>query len=145
MDCQKVSHARSDVHPLCVLILRCMSLYSHPSFPLFGPVSRGFLYSGLPMPASSRTCWDAWRRRQVGLWLGSRRQARQMRHILFRSASTLHAALAGCVLNPSSFNSIGINGESSFERSLLRRAPGCEVWGYDFSVKSVRVPCPCFY
>jgi len=145
MDCQKVSHARSDVHPLCVLILRCMSPYSHPSFPLFGLVSRGFLYSGLPMPASSRACWDARRRRQVGLWLGSRRQARQMRHILFRSASTLHAALTGCVLTPSSCNSIGINGESSFERSLLRRAPGCEVWGYDFSVKSVRVPCPCFY
>jgi len=32
--------------------------------------------------------------------------------------------------------SFGINGESSFERSLLRRAPGCEIWGYDFSVKS---------
>ena len=31
----------------------------------------------------------------------------------------------------------GINGESSFEAALLERAPGCEVWGYDFSVKSV--------
>jgi hypothetical protein len=33
----------------------------------------------------------------------------------------------------------GINGESSFEQSLLKRAPGCEVWGYDFSVNGVRV------
>jgi hypothetical protein len=32
----------------------------------------------------------------------------------------------------------GINGESSFEAALLERAPGCEVWGYDFTVKSVR-------
>jgi len=31
--------------------------------------------------------------------------------------------------------SFGINGESSFEQSLLQRVPGCEVWGYDFSVK----------
>jgi hypothetical protein len=32
----------------------------------------------------------------------------------------------------------GINGESSFEAALLERAPGCEVWGYDFTVNSVR-------
>lgn len=32
----------------------------------------------------------------------------------------------------------GINGESSFEASLMERAPGCEVWGYDFTVNSVR-------
>jgi hypothetical protein len=32
--------------------------------------------------------------------------------------------------------SFGINGESSFEATLLDRAPGCEVWGYDFTVKS---------
>lgn len=31
----------------------------------------------------------------------------------------------------------GINGESSFEADLLTRAPGCQVWGYDFSVSSV--------
>jgi len=30
--------------------------------------------------------------------------------------------------------SFGINGESSFESALLTRAPGCEVWGYDYSV-----------
>jgi len=30
--------------------------------------------------------------------------------------------------------SFGINGESSFEAALLEAAPGCEVWGYDFSV-----------
>lgn len=36
----------------------------------------------------------------------------------------------------------GINGESSFEASLLERAPGCEVWGYDFTVNSVRIASP---
>ena len=30
--------------------------------------------------------------------------------------------------------SFGINGESSFEAEVLSRAPGCQVWGYDFSV-----------
>jgi hypothetical protein len=30
--------------------------------------------------------------------------------------------------------SFGVNGESSFEASLLRRLPNCEVWGYDYSV-----------
>jgi hypothetical protein len=37
-------------------------------------------------------------------------------------------------------NFTGINGESSFESTLLQRAPGCEVWGYDYSVNSVRTP-----
>jgi hypothetical protein len=32
---------------------------------------------------------------------------------------------------------IGVNGESSFEATLLKRAPNCEVWGYDFSVGGV--------
>ncbi|KAI0267104.1 methyltransferase domain-containing protein [Gloeopeniophorella convolvens] len=32
--------------------------------------------------------------------------------------------------------SFGINGESSFEAALLQRAPGCEIWGYDYSVNS---------
>lgn len=31
----------------------------------------------------------------------------------------------------------GINGESSFEAELLEKAPGCQVWGYDFSVSGV--------
>jgi hypothetical protein len=30
----------------------------------------------------------------------------------------------------------GINYESSFEAALLSRTQGCQVWGYDFSVKS---------
>jgi hypothetical protein len=30
--------------------------------------------------------------------------------------------------------SFGVNGESSFEQTLLQRAPGCEAWGYDYSV-----------
>ncbi|KAI0338258.1 hypothetical protein BDW22DRAFT_1432708 [Trametopsis cervina] len=32
--------------------------------------------------------------------------------------------------------SFGINGESSFEAQLLKAAPQCELWGYDFSVSS---------
>ncbi|KAI0301032.1 methyltransferase domain-containing protein [Multifurca ochricompacta] len=32
--------------------------------------------------------------------------------------------------------SFGINGESSFESTLLKRAPGCEAWGYDYSVNN---------
>jgi len=32
--------------------------------------------------------------------------------------------------------SFGINYESSFEAALLSRTQGCQVWGYDFSVKS---------
>jgi len=30
--------------------------------------------------------------------------------------------------------SVGINGESSFEAELLKSAPHCELWGYDYSV-----------
>ncbi|KAI6037542.1 methyltransferase domain-containing protein [Pisolithus marmoratus] len=32
--------------------------------------------------------------------------------------------------------SFGINGESSFEADIMKAVPGCEVYGYDFSVKS---------
>lgn len=32
--------------------------------------------------------------------------------------------------------SFGINYESSFEAEILRQAPNCEIWGYDFSVNS---------
>ncbi|KAL4073770.1 methyltransferase domain-containing protein [Scleroderma yunnanense] len=32
--------------------------------------------------------------------------------------------------------SFGINGESSFEADLMKAAPGCELYGYDFSVDS---------
>ena len=40
----------------------------------------------------------------------------------------------------------GINGESSFKRDLLQHAPGCEAWGYDYSVNDVRVPTsPSFF
>ncbi|KAF7979842.1 hypothetical protein HWV62_40585 [Athelia sp. TMB] len=39
--------------------------------------------------------------------------------------------------------SVGINGESSFEAHLLERGAACQVWGYDFSVSSVRpLPLP---
>ena len=41
-------------------------------------------------------------------------------------------------------NLAGVNNESSFEADLLRRAPGCEAWGYDYSVDRVRVPW-CFF
>jgi len=74
------------------------------------------------------------------MWLRSRGQARQMRHLLFRSAALLFSSFRR---NPHVIM-IGVNGESSFEQSLLRRAPGCEVWGYDYSVDNVRVSCPFF-
>jgi len=32
--------------------------------------------------------------------------------------------------------SFGINGESSFEADIMKVAPGCELYGYDFSVNS---------
>jgi len=38
------------------------------------------------------------------------------------------------------FRAPGINGESSFEAELLEKAPGCQVWGYDFSVSGVSFP-----
>ncbi|KAJ7695790.1 methyltransferase domain-containing protein [Mycena rosella] len=39
------------------------------------------------------------------------------------------AAKPACVVY-----SFGINSESSFEADIMRRAPSCEVWGYDYSV-----------
>ncbi|TCD66335.1 hypothetical protein EIP91_001484 [Steccherinum ochraceum] len=33
--------------------------------------------------------------------------------------------------------SFGLNGEVSFEAELLQRAPGCQIWGYDYSVQSI--------
>lgn len=35
----------------------------------------------------------------------------------------------GCIIY-----SFGIQTESSFEDQLLKRTPGCEIWGYDFTV-----------
>ena len=75
------------------------------------------------------------------MWFRSCGQARQMRHLLFRSAIAF--LFASFCLN-SRVIMIGVNGESSFESSLLRRAPGCEIWGYDYSVDNVRVSCPLF-
>ena len=61
-----------------------------------------------------------------------------MRHILFRSVFFL-IVLHWRRVNPLACVT-GINHESSFEADLLKRAPGCEAWGYDYSVDSVRVP-----
>ena len=38
-------------------------------------------------------------------------------------------------LDPASVT--GVENESSFESTVLQRAPSCEVWGYDYSVDSV--------
>ena len=67
-----------------------------------------------------------------------------MRHLLFRSVFFL-IVFIGRVLIPYSCDSTGINGESSFEAAMMKRAPGCEVWGYDYSVDSVRVPYLFFF
>lgn len=71
-----------------------------------------------------------------------------MRRLLFRSVLA-SLSLFFPRLTPSSLIhvckkkknlcAVGINGESSFEAALLKRAPGCEVWGYDYSVTSVGV------
>ena len=78
-----------------------------------------------------------------------------MRDIFFRSASfafssrdPLHPPLPFVAiplsgLTPNLFSYVlGINNESSFESTLLRRAPSCEVWGYDYSVNNVRFSPP---
>lgn len=75
-----------------------------------------------------------------GQVLRSRGQARQMRHPLFRPPI---AFLFTNFRRNAHVIITGVNGESSFESSLLRRAPDYEVWGYD-SVDNVRVSCPFF-
>jgi hypothetical protein len=78
--------------------------------------------------------------------------------IAWRSKINVSCILSVCPLSPSVLCQphddkptacvcflTGINGESSFERALLQRAPGCEVWGYDYSVDGVRIPGPFFY
>lgn len=62
-----------------------------------------------------------------------------MRHLLLRSVFLL-VVFTGRMLIPLC-DLTGVNSESSFEADLLKRAPGCEVWGYDYSVDAVRVPC----
>jgi hypothetical protein len=62
-----------------------------------------------------------------------------MCYLLFRSVwlvvlpsyVLLTLSCSGCFL--------GVNDDSSYESTLLKRAPGCEVWGYDYSVHRVRV------
>src|SRR5712691_6214953 len=51
-------------------------------------LSRGLLHPRLPMPALSRACRNAGRWRQMGLWLGPRRQTKALRDLLLRSVST---------------------------------------------------------
>jgi len=109
--------------------------------PAHVATSRGLFHPVLPMPSPPRARRYTGRWWQVGMRFRSRSQARQMRHLLFRSAvAFLFASLR---LNPLVII-IGVNGESSFESSLLKRAPGCEIWGYDYSVENVRVSCPFF-
>ena len=84
----KVSHARRVLHLVCVCICPSMRavmmlILDHCIF------SRGLLHRRLPMSASSRACRYAGRWRQVGLWLGPRRQTKAMRHILIRSVPLL--------------------------------------------------------
>ncbi|KAH8079822.1 methyltransferase domain-containing protein [Cristinia sonorae] len=40
--------------------------------------------------------------------------------------------------------SFGINGESSFEAEVLERTQHCQIWGYDFSVRSFGPQIPTF-
>ncbi|KAH9988444.1 hypothetical protein BJV74DRAFT_839390 [Russula compacta] len=86
------------------------------SFPTHGEdytLCADLFHRGLSMPASRRaygTLGDG------GKWVcGLDRVAKQDKCVVY---------------------SFGINGESSFEAALLKRAPGCEAWGYDYSVTS---------
>ena len=64
-----------------------------------------------------------------------------MRHRFFWSATA--PSLPACHRDPHMIMT-GVNINSSFKAALLRCAPGCEVWGYDYSVANVRVSCPFF-
>ena len=55
-----------------------------------------------------------------------------MCHLLIRSVLTSSLVVWELIIVAA-----GINRESSFEAAMLERAPGCEVWGYDFSVTGV--------
>jgi len=126
-------------------------------------LSRGLFHPGLPVPTSRRAHRDTGRWQQVGLRRGPRSKARQMRYLLLRYALLLFFSSfissshrCGPLFSPPVYSSTyahsyhgcvtGINSESSFERDLLQRAPGCEAWGYDYSVNDIRVPTsPSFF
>jgi len=82
------------------------------------------------MAASGSVAWIAWRSKTNALSILS------VRLYLLHIGRTLILLVRKL---------IGINGESSFERALLQRAPGCQAWGYDYSVDGVRAPYPFFY
>jgi hypothetical protein len=64
---------------------------------------------------------------------GSARAATALRRVLVRCVPCT------CLTNPAyTVSCVGISTDSSFEADILQRAPGCEVWGYDFSVSGVR-------
>lgn len=55
----------------------------------------------------------------------------KLHHLLFWLVNKRYL----CNTTVNSCYASGINYESSFEAALLSRTSGCEVWGYDFSVK----------
>ncbi|KAH8988081.1 hypothetical protein EDB92DRAFT_2104791 [Lactarius akahatsu] len=56
--------------------------------------------------------------------------------LLSRNAIAIGDFFVPAFQSPHRVQCVGINGESSFESTLLKRAPGCEAWGYDYSVNS---------
>src|SRR5579863_2335105 len=74
-----------------------------------------------------------------GKWVcGLQRVAKQKKCVIYSFGSPFFPLiLPPFVVTPTCYM-IGVNGESSFEATLLKRAPGCEVWGYDYSVGGVR-------
>jgi len=78
-----------------------------------------------------------------GKWVcGLQRVANQKKCVIYSfGLSFFPSILPPSVVTPTRFM-IGVNGESSFEATLLKRAPNCEVWGYDFSVGGVSASCP---
>jgi hypothetical protein len=70
------------------------------------------------------------------MWYGVHHEARKMCDTLFTHLVHLTSSHI-IVVRRLIILCVGINSESSFEAALLERVPGCEVWGYDFTVNSV--------
>jgi hypothetical protein len=74
-----------------------------------------------------------------GKWVcGIDRVARQDKCVIY-SFGLVPLSILSRLQYANSFCPTGVNDDSSYESTLLKRAPGCEIWGYDYSVHGVRV------
>ncbi len=109
---------------------------------------RELFHPGLPVPPSRTARRYVGRRGAMGLRPGSCGSIPSVRFISFPLlpfSLLLRFRGVGLTLASSLYVALyfsGIDDESSFELTLLKRAPSCEVWGYDYSVNSVRPTGP---